>query len=172
VLVELDPIHAEFAIPTAVLRDFLERAERGEVSKTAAVTLVLANGTVYERPGDVDFIDSRVNAGTDSVTLRARFDNPEGRLLDGELVRVTLTSDAPAGELTIPAQAVQRDVQGAFVLVVGEGERAEQRRVSVRRITQGLAVIEAGLIEGERVITEGVNKVRPGTAVDAAASGG
>jgi len=172
VLVQLDPIHAEFAVPTAVLRDFLERVERGEVSKTAAVSLTLANGSVYDRPGDIDFVDSRVNSGTDSVTLRARFPNPEGRLLDGELVRVTLTSDTPEGELAIPAQAVQRDIQGAFVLVVGEGEVAEQRRVTVSRNAQGFAVIAEGLSEGERVITEGVNKVRPGAAVDAAAPGG
>ena len=171
-LVQLDPIHAEFAVPTAVLRDFLERVERGEISKKAAVTLTLANGSVYDQPGDVDFVDSRVNSGTDSVTVRARFANPVGRLLDGELVRVTLTSDAPEGELAIPAQAVQRDIQGAFVLVVGEDEVAEQRRVTVRRTTQGFAVIGEGLNEGERVITEGVNKVRPGSAVDAAAPGG
>lgn len=171
-LVQLDPIHAEFPVPTATLRNFLERVERGEVSKEAAVSLTLANGTVYDAPGDVDFVDSRVNSGTDSVTLRARFANPEGRLLDGELVRVTLTSDMPEGELAIPAQAVQRDIQGAFVLVVGEGEVAEQRRVTVRRNAQGFAVIAEGLSEGERVITEGVNKVRPGSAVDAAAPEG
>lgn len=170
-LVELDPIHAEFSIPTAVLRDFLERAERGEVSKTAAVALTLANGTVYDRPGDVDFVDSRVNAGTDSVTLRARFDNPQGRLLDGELVRVSLTTQAAAGELAIPAQAVQRDVQGAFVLVVGAEDVAEMRRVTVLRNEGGFSVIGTGLTEGERVITEGINKVRPGAPVDAASEG-
>ena len=93
-------------------------------------------------------------------------------MLDGELVRVTLTSDTPEGELAIPAQAVQRDIQGAFVLVVGEGEVAEQRRVTVRRNAEGFAVIAEGLTEGERVITEGVNKVRPGAAVDAAPPGG
>src|SRR6056297_1634291 len=171
-LVQLDPIHAEFPVPTATLRNFLERVERGEVSKEAAVSLTLANGTVYDAPGDVDFVDSRVNSGTDSVTLRARFANPEGRLLDGELVRVTLTSDTTEGELAIPAQAVQRDIQGAFVLVVGDGEVAEQRRVTVRRNAQGFAVIAEGLSEGERVITEGVNKVRPGSAVDAVAPEG
>lgn len=171
-LVQLDPIHAEFPVPTAVLRNFLERVDRGEVSKTAAVTLTLANGTAHDRQGDIDFVDSRVNSGTDSVTLRARFDNPGGRLLDGELVRVTLTSDTPEGELAIPAQAVQRDIQGAFVLVVGEGDVAEQRRITVRRNAEGFAVIAEGLTEGERVITEGVNKVRPGAAVDAAAPGG
>jgi len=158
-LVQLDPIHAEFPVPTATLSNCLERVERverGEVSKEAAVSLTLANGTVYDAPGDVDFVDSRVNSGTDSVPLRARFANPEGRLLDGELVRVTLTSDTPEGELAIPAQALQRDIQGAFVLVVGEGEVAEQRRVTVRRNAQGFAVI-----------AEGVNKVRPGSALDA-----
>src|SRR6056297_154769 len=171
-LVQLDPIHAEFPVPTATLRNFLERVERGEVSKEAAVSLTLANGTVYDAPGDIDFVDSRVNSGTDSVTLRAQFSNPEGLLLDGELVRVTLTSDTPEGELSIPAQAVQRDIQGAFVLVVGEGEVAEPRRVTVRRNAEGFAVIAEGLSEGERVITEGVNKVRPGAGVDAAAPGG
>jgi len=171
-LVQLHPIHAEFPVPTALLRNFLERVERGEVSRSAAVTLTLANGTVFDQPGDIDFVSPQVNPGTDSVTLRARFANPEGRLLDGELVRVTLTSDAPEAELTIPAQAVQRDIQGAFVLVVAEGEVAEQRRVTVRRNAAGYAVIADGLSPGERVITEGVNKVRPGTAVDAAAPEG
>jgi len=171
-LVQLDPIHAEFPVPTAVLRNFLERVDRGEASRKAAVTLTLANGTVHDRQGDIDFVDARVNAGTDSVTVRAQFDNPGGRLLDGELVRVTLSSDTPEGELAIPAQAVQRDIQGAFVLVVGEGDVAEQRRVIVRRNAEGFAVIAEGLTEGERVITEGVNKVRPGAAVDAAPPGG
>lgn len=171
-LIQLDPIHAEFQVPTAVLRDHLERVARGEARQEAAVTLRLANGTMHDGTGDIDFVDSRVNAGTDSVTLRARFANPDGRLLDGELVRVTLTADAPGGELAIPAQAVQRDIQGTFVLVVDAGEVAQQRRVTVRRTAQGFAVIAAGLSEGERVITEGVNKVRPGTAVDAAAPGG
>lgn len=175
-LVALDPIHAEFAIPTAVLRNYLERVERGEASKSAAVTLELANGTVYDKQGDIDFVASQVNEGTDSVTMRARFANPDGRLLDGELVRVILTSAKPTPDLAIPQQAIQRDVQGAFVLVVGEGDIAEMRRVDVLRNTQGMAVIGTGLSEGERVITEGVNKVRPGAPVDAApgdkASGG
>jgi membrane fusion protein (multidrug efflux system) len=103
--------------------------------------------------------------------MRARFDNPDGTLLDDELVRVTLRASGGAGELAIPQQAVQRDIQGAFVLVVGAGEVVEQRRVTVSRSTEGMSVIADGLAEGERVITEGVNKVRPGIAVDAALAG-
>ncbi|MRH22796.1 efflux RND transporter periplasmic adaptor subunit [Rhodovulum strictum] len=170
-LFRLDPIHAEFTAPTAALRTYQERIAAGEASKLEAVTLQLANGSTYALPGDVDFVDSAVNPGTDSVTMRARFDNPEGVLLDGELVRVTLTSHKPRGELAVPQQAVQRDVQGAFVLVVGAGNLAEQRRVTVARSTQGYAVIAEGLAEGERVITEGINKVRPGAVVDAAPAG-
>ncbi|MCO8146102.1 efflux RND transporter periplasmic adaptor subunit [Rhodovulum tesquicola] len=171
-LTQLDPIHAEFPVPTAVLRDYNDRIAAGEASKLQAVTLQLANGSTYALPGDVDFVDSAVSAGTDSVITRARFDNPEGSLRDGELVRVTLTANKPKGELAVPQQAVQRDVQGAFVLVVGEGNVAEQRRVTIARSTQGHAVIAEGLSEGERVITEGINKVRPGAVVDAAPAGG
>lgn len=168
-LVQLDPIHVEFQVPTATLRTYLERVERGEASRDAAVSLTLANGTVYSRTGDLDFVDSRVNPGTDSVTVRARFANPEMLLLDGELVRVTLSYDAPAGELAVPGQAVQRDVQGAFVLLVGADDIVQIRRVSVLRSTAGFAVIGEGLEPGDRVITEGINKVRPGIAVDAVA---
>ncbi len=89
-LVKLDPIHAEFPVPMALLRNFLELVERGEVSKEAAVTLIPANGTIYDRQRYIDFIDSRVNSGTDSVMPRARFVNPKGLPLEGELVRVTL----------------------------------------------------------------------------------
>ncbi len=168
-LVQLDPIHAEFQVPTATLRTYLERVERGEASREAAVSLRLANGATYDRDGDVDFVSSRVNPGTDSVTVRARFDNPDGVLLDGELVRVTLRYQKPEGELAIPRQAVQRDVQGAFVLVVGADDIARMRRVTVLRTALDYAVIGSGLEAGDRVITEGVNKVRPDTAVDAPA---
>lgn len=172
VLTQLDPIHAEFTVPTAVLRNYQERIAAGEAAQVGAVTLELANGSTYALPGDVDFVDSAVSAGTDSVTMRARFDNSEGVLLDSELVRVTLTAQQPKGELAVPQQAVQRDIQGAFVLVVGDDNVAEQRRVSVARSTQGLSIITEGLSEGEAVITEGINKVRPGAVVDAALAGG
>jgi membrane fusion protein (multidrug efflux system) len=170
-LTRLDPIHAEFAVPTATLRDYVEGVDAGTAAREGAVTLELANGRIYARPGDITFVDSSVNAGTDSVMVRARFDNPDGRLLDGELVRVTLSSTAPQGVLAVPQQAVQRDVQGAFVVVVGVGEMVEQRRVEAGRTAQGLTVIDAGLEPGERVITEGVNKVRTGMIVDAAPAG-
>jgi membrane fusion protein (multidrug efflux system) len=170
-LTMLDPIYAEFAVPTSAWRSYSDSLAAGTASTVDAVTLRLANGRDHDTGGDIVFVDSAVNAGTDSVTVRARFDNPDGALLDDELVRVTLRASGRAGELAIPLQAVQRDIQGAFVLVVGAGEVVEQRRVTVSRSTEGMSVIADGLAEGERVITEGVNKVRPGIAVDAALAG-
>lgn len=167
----LDPIEAEFPVPTSILRDYQESVAAGQASAVDAVTLELANGSIYAEPGDVVFVDSAVNPNTDSVTMRARFDNPDGVLLDDELVRVTLTARRTDGELAVPQQAVQRDIQGAFVLVVGDGEVVEQRRVEIARSAQGMSVIAGGLAEGERVITDGINKVRPGITVDAAPPG-
>lgn len=172
-LTRLDPIHVEFTVPTAVLRRFLDEVDAGRATSDSAVRLELVNGRIYEVAGDIDFIDNAVNEGTDSVPLRARFDNPQGRLLDGELVRVLLSTSSVEPVLAIPQQAVQRDIQGAFVLAVGEDDVVVQRRVDIARNTDGMAVIASGLDVGERVIVEGLNKVRPGIAVDAAlASGG
>lgn len=171
-LIDLDPIHAEAAIATAALRSFLEAVEAGQASTEGAASLILANGSAYPLDGTVDFVDSEVTQGTDTVRIRARFDNPEGRLLDAELVRVVLRQTTPSQVLAIPQTGVQRDLQGAFAMVVDEAGSVERRRIEVARVTQGLAVISAGLAAGDRVITEGVNKVRPGITVDAAEADG
>jgi membrane fusion protein (multidrug efflux system) len=168
ILTKLDPMYADFPVSTANLRDHLDRVQQGLSSNDASVSLILANGATYETPGDINFVDDTVSAGTDTVLVRAEFSNPKGNLLDGELVRVVLTSGTPQNVLTIPQLAVQRDLQGAFVMVVGADNMVELRRVEVDTISQGNAVIQSGLAEGENVITDGVNKVRPGMTVDAA----
>ncbi|QDY69072.1 efflux RND transporter periplasmic adaptor subunit [Qingshengfaniella alkalisoli] len=167
-LTSLDPIHAEFEVPTSILRNFLDRVGAGNAQTAEAATLTLANGTQYERAGDVDFIDTQVNQGTDSILVRARFDNPDNKLLHNELVRVVLTSNTPDQVLTIPMSAVQRDLAGDFVFVVGDDDTVERRRITVARNTQGLAIVDQGLDEGERVVSQGINKVRDGIKVDAA----
>ena len=172
-LTRLDPIEVTFPVATALLLDFREKVQRGEASGEATVRLTLPNGKAYPLAGDVDFISADVAQGTDTVTVRAIFDNPEGMLLDGALVGVSIEDREPARVLTVPQQAVQRDQAGSFVLVVGADSTVELRRVQIARTSQGLAVVADGLAEGENVIVEGINKVRPGIAVDAAvASGG
>lgn len=167
-LTRLDPIAVEFPVPSATYISFRQRSAKGETVGAADVSLTLANGTRYSELGDIDFIDAQVAAGTDTVIVRAIFDNPDAILLDGALVEVELISSDPQLVLSVPQQSVQRDQVGEFVLVVDEQDVVEQRRVLVERTTKGRSVIVDGLQEGEIVIVEGVNKVRPGIKVDAA----
>ncbi len=171
-LTRLDEVQAEFPVATAILLTHRERVKRGEAANEQTVTLTLPNGTVYPLKGDINYVDANVAAGTDTVTVRASFANPDGVLPDGALVRVSIEQNQPQMVLTVPQQAVQRDQAGAFVMVVGADSKVEVRRVEVARTDQGKAVIAAGLAEGELVITEGVGKVRPGIVVDAAEAGG
>jgi membrane fusion protein (multidrug efflux system) len=167
-LTALDPIHVEFTVPTALLRRFTDAVAAGQATAESAARIELAQGRIHETAGDIDFIDSVVNQGTDSILLRARFDNPEGELLDGELVGVLLSTSTVEPVLAIPQHAVQRDIQGPFVLVVGADSIVAQRRVELGSSAGGMTAIVAGLEEGEQVIVEGLNKVRPGIPVDAA----
>lgn len=167
-MVSIDPMGVEFPVSEAAVLDFQARSQAGTASPIGAVTLVLADGSAYPEPGDIDFTDVVVSGGTDTVLLRATFPNPEGRLIDGALVRVSLRSEKPRTLLTVPQQAVQRDMQGAFVLVADDASAVELRRVVAGTTSEGRTVIERGLAEGERVIVDGVNKVRPGMTVDAA----
>ncbi len=167
-LTRLDPMQVEFSVATAeVLRYRRQRA--GEAAGSPpSVQLTLPDGTSYPRKGEIDFVDTKVDQGTDTVTVRARFDNPDGVLPDGALVGVMLEAAEEQLVLSVPRRAVQRDQEGAFVLVVNAESKVERRPVQVTRTTEGRAVIASGLEEGERVITEGINKVRPGIVVDAA----
>ena len=166
-LTRLDPMSVQFPVATAILLDHRERHADAEAG-VAAVSLILPNGTVYDQPGRIDFIDAEVARGTDTVTVRAVFANPDGLLLDGALVRVELEAGVENRVLSVPQQAIGRDQVGAFVMVVGAAATVELRRVETGQTTRGRTVIRSGLAEGELVITEGLNKVRPGIAVDAA----
>ncbi|MEL6766245.1 MAG: efflux RND transporter periplasmic adaptor subunit [Pseudomonadota bacterium] len=164
-LTRLDPMTVEFPVPSAVLLRY--RATSGSDSE-AKVSLTLADGSTYGEEGVIDFIDAQVAQGTDTVTVRAVFDNPDALLLDGGLVTVGLVGSDPRPVLNVPQQAVQRDQVGAFVMLVGADDTVELRRVETGQIIEGRTVITGGLEEGDVVITEGINKVRPGIAVDAA----
>lgn len=164
-LTRLDPMRVAFPVPTALL---LDTRAQGAGAEAIAVTLTLPNGDVHPTEGRIDFVDAAVTQTTDTVMVRAVFDNPDGLLLDRTLVGVSLEGDEPELVLNVPRRAVQRDQVGSFVLVVGPDGVVEQRRVSVGRATVREAVIAAGLEEGELVIVEGLNRVRPGIVVDAA----
>lgn len=168
----LDPISVEFPVATSVYLDYEKGLKDGSNDGDPNVQITLPDGETYDRMGRVDFISSTVNAGTDTVLIRAKFENPDHILLDKTLVSVELSSTEAQMALGIPQQALQRDQQGFFVMVVGGDSKVERRPVKTSRTTNGQAVITDGLKEGERVITEGVNKVQNGQTVDAEESEG
>lgn len=171
-LTRLDPMNVTFPVATSRVLQFRRQRAGGAEIAAPSVLLNLPDGTTYPRAGEIDFIDTKVDQGTDTVTVRARFDNPDGLLPDGALVTVMLEAGEEQLVLSVPRRAVQRDQEGAFVMVVNDESMVERRRVEVARTTVDRAVIASGLEQGEQVITEGVNKVRPGIVVDAAPAAG
>jgi membrane fusion protein (multidrug efflux system) len=131
------------------------------------------------QPGTLDYVDPTVAANTDTVTFRARVPNPlhpgtkpgdpaNRDLVDGEFVTVLLEGVEPVLALGIPRAAVLTDQQGNYVYVVGPGNHAEQRRIQLGQSTPGMAIVLSGLAEGESVIVDGLQRVRPGAPVNPA----
>ncbi|MFN7598998.1 MAG: efflux RND transporter periplasmic adaptor subunit, partial [Cereibacter sp.] len=170
-LVRTDPMTVEFPVTERDLLAYRAATGGESTDDVGPVQLYLADGSPYALPGTVDFSDVTVDVGTDTVLIRAVFANPDGLLRDGSLVSVELTGGTPDPVLTVPQQAVQRDLTGPYVLVVDSAGLVEQRRIDLTRVTAGHAVVGGGLAVGERVITEGINKARPGATVNAALAG-
>ena len=158
---ELLKVRAEFAAGR------LRRADE----HSAAVRLQLDDGSAYARDGRLEFTGVSVSESTGAVTLRAIFPNPEGRLLPGMYVRAQVAQGVDEQALLVPQQVVSRDAQGeAVALVVGAGERVEQRVLKVSEAGNNQWRVNAGLHPGDRVIVQGLLNLRPGTVVTVSAA--
>jgi len=167
-IVRQDPIYVIFQ---ASERDILEYKRRVAESagKTAHVTIhiKLPNGSAYPHPGLSNLLDVQVDTTTDTVAVRAQVPNPEGLLIPGGVVGVSVERGAPRSLLMVPQSAVLLDQAGSYVLVVDEAKKVELRRVTTG-VEQGRDVaVRDGLKEGELVIVEGIQKVHAGQVVTA-----
>jgi len=178
-IVSQDPMRIAFTIPQRTALELRERYERRGGASAVVVRIRQSDGSVYPLPGRLDFIDVQVGRDTDSILLRASVANPirEGmrqtdpysrQLLDGQFVTVLLEGATPVEAITIPRAAIAQDQAGFFVFIVDGENRAQRRNVRMGRSTAETAVIEAGIEAGDRVITEGIQRVRPGQPVNAA----
>jgi membrane fusion protein, multidrug efflux system len=164
-IVTQDPIFVTFPVSQ---RQFLAyRSGQIDVGDEPAVRVTLPDGTLYEHPGEVNFLDVQVDPGTDTVTVRAELPNPERILVDGQFVGVRVERGEPKRVLAVPQAALQIDQAGPYVLVVGGDHKVEARRVVLGDTEGAQVVVESGLNEGERIIVEGIQKVRPGMTVAA-----
>ncbi|MEM9578300.1 MAG: efflux RND transporter periplasmic adaptor subunit [Pseudomonadota bacterium] len=175
-VVQESPMYVTFSLSEPQLLSILERLDRGiddliQSDQSPNVFVKLPNGTLLDEPGSVVFLDNRINPATGTISLRAEFENAQRVILDGGFVSVVIEDLEPTLSVLIPQNAVQRDQRGDFVLVVTDQQLVEQRYVTLGPF-EGTAVIVAdGLRQGESVITEGLQRVRPGLSVDAVLAG-
>jgi len=163
-IVSQDPIYVTFPVSQRQLMEY-RREDGGEGPPVVRVTL--PDGTLYDQPGELNFLDVQVDQSTDTVTVRAELPNPGRMLVDGQFVNVRVEAGAPEPVLAVPQAALQVDQAGPYVLVVGSDDKVEARRVTLGASEGAQAVVQDGLNAGERVIVEGIQKVRPGMAVAA-----
>ncbi len=171
-LVSEAPIYVNFSLNekqfTSVLEQFGEDpATLAESSQSPNVHVTLPNGTELDETGEIIFVDNRIDPLTGAITITAQFDNAKRLLVDGAFVNVQIEALEPTLQVLIPQAALQRDQRGEFVLVVNDKQMVEQRYITTGDTVDSAIIVTDGLREGESVIVEGLQRVRPGVAVDA-----
>jgi membrane fusion protein, multidrug efflux system len=161
-----DPAWAYFTISESELLDFQRRMGGGELAPDDPrrnVQLILSDGSIYPRPGRINFGDRALDPTTGTYTLRAEIPNPDHQLIPGLFVRVRATAGQMENALVVPDRAVQEQLGKYFLTVVGAEDKAELRPVTPGPRFGNRQVILAGLAAGDRVVVEGQQKARPGT---------
>lgn len=174
---QLDPIYVDVPQSTTERLRLQRRLKQGRISSDEAnlkqVDLILEDGSRYPAQGTLQFRDVSVDPTTASVILRIVFPNPDGVLLPGMFVRAIVKEGVNEQAILVPQQAVSRDPKGnPYTLVVGDGNQVEQRPLTLDRAIGDKWLVASGLNPGDRVITEGLQRVRPGVVVREAAPAG
>jgi membrane fusion protein (multidrug efflux system) len=175
-IVSQDPMYVIFPVSVRAGLELRERyATRGGFS-AVQIKLRLPDDRLYGQTGQVNFVDNTIAQNTDTVTVRGAIPNPTlhdpsttggpvHELTDGEFVTVMLEGVQPVEVLAIPRSAVLSDQQGDYVFTVGADNKAEQRRIQLGQSTSTVASVINGLALGDKVIVEGLQRVRPGQPV-------
>jgi len=165
-IVSQDPMYVLFPISVRdleIIRD-ARRQEGGGLAKIE-IRVRLSNGREYPQRGVWNLNDPQVDQRTDTLMMRAIIPNPDRQLVDGQYVTAVIRERTEKPQLVIPQAALQTDQSGYYVLVVDDQHKVEQRRVQTGRNRDTDVVVTSGLHEGENVIVDGVQKVRPGQIV-------
>ncbi|ANN70253.1 efflux RND transporter periplasmic adaptor subunit [Bordetella bronchialis] len=163
-LVSVDPMYASFDVDE---QSFLKYVNPGRTGKGAQVPVYmgLANEDGYSREGKVQYVDNRLDTSSGTIRVRATFDNPDGTLVPGLYARIRLGGGNPHNAILIDERALGTDQNKRFVMVVDSQNHAQYREVQLGSAQDGLRVITAGLKPGERIVVNGLQRVRPGDAV-------
>lgn len=170
---QISPVYVNFSQSSSDLQKLRQDMASGRVDapnlNRMRVTLQLEDGSAYGPEGHLDFLDLAVAEDTGTVSLRAEFPNPTRILLPGQFVRARIEAGTQRDGIMVPSRAVQITPKGATVLVVGQNSIAAARPVRLGELQGGNWVVLQGLRPGDRVIVNGLQKVRPGGAVTIAA---
>ena len=175
-ITQLDPIYVNFALPDredARIRQALAEGKLVRDSEQYVAQIRFGDGSTYPLEGKVDFTDSLIDRSTGTVSARAVVPNPDQALLPGQFVRVLLKGISKPNAITVPERAIGQGPNGTYVYVVDEQGMARVRPVTTAHTADGRWAVDSGLAAGERIIVEGLPKVRPNTpvkVVDAAAA--
>ncbi len=178
-IVSQDPMYVVFPVASRALSELVKRYTGHGGMTAVVVRLKLPDGSLYGPTGTLDYVDPSVSTNTDTILLRARIANPPNKiptanavierpLTDGAFVTVVVEGIQPVMALGIPRGSVLSDQQGSYVYVVGAENKVETRRIQLGQSTASVAIVAGGLKEGDTVIVEGIQRVRPGVTVNPA----
>lgn len=176
-IVSQDPMYVVFPVASRALSELVKRYTGHGGMTAVVVRLKLPDGSLYGPTGTLDYVDPSVSTNTDTILLRARIANPPNKiptanavierpLTDGAFVTVVVEGIQPVMALGIPRGSVLSDQQGSYVYVVGAENKVEIRRIQLGQSTASVAIVAGGLKEGDTVIVEGIQRVRPGVTVN------
>lgn len=164
-VVQADPMYVNFEINERDVVTYLANGNKPKEDRPQRVCrLEFADGSAYGPEGKLTFIDNRVDSDTGTLRMRATFPNADRKLVPGLFVRVLFPQAFPE-TLAVPANALQKDLGGDFLLLVGKDDVVEQRYVTPGPLVGGQKIILSGLKAGERVVVRGLQKAREGVTV-------
>lgn len=172
-IVSQDPMYVTFPVPSPTLLELGKMYAPKGGFDAVILRVRLPDGSLYSEKGKLDYVDPSVASNTDTVTVRGTIPNPLGKngkdglrpLIDGEFVTALVEGVEPVVALAIPRAAVLSDQQGDYVYVIGTDDVVTQRRIQLGQSTAAVAMVSAGLSEGEKIVTEGIQRVRPNLKV-------
>jgi multidrug efflux system membrane fusion protein len=166
-IARVQPVLVTFTVPAIHLGTIKSHMAMGKLPVTATPQDTAAQPA----PGVLSFVDNAVDMTTDTIKLKATFDNPDRRLWPGQFARVSLRLTTLDNATVVPSQAVQTGQDGQYVFVVKDDQTVEQRTVTVGQRVQDDTVVQKGLKAGETVVTEGQLRLEPGSRVTTDLSG-
>jgi multidrug efflux system membrane fusion protein len=166
-LVSVNPVYASFSADEAIVTRALNSLSRADVAQMQvdAIPVSLATDDGAELKGRLQLIDNHVDAASGTVRMRAEFDNQDGRLIPGQFVRLKMGEAKPKPAVLVSERAIGTDQDKKFVLVIDQANKASYREVTLGALSGGLRVVSSGLEAGERIVVNGLQRVRPGAVV-------